>query len=341
MTSMATLGAGAGHPAVTIVIPTHNRRRMLEDAVRSVLRQSVSGWELIVVDDASEDQTWEWLSSIRHARVRSFRIADNQGPSAARNLGLHNALGSTLLFLDDDDRLRPRAVEHLLAALQRHPEAVAAVGWPVIFDDAGNRRRSRPNSTWWPMTRMMWREVYAGWVIHAGHALIRARPLHEVGGYPPTLSEDWNLTLKLTRMGPVTFIPNKVSEVRSHGNHHDPEGLVEIIDRMLQERAESLPSPHREEARQILVAIDAWRDALSAHAGRHYREALRAYWRAIRLAPILVVSPILGPQFRWMPVRAATSLLIGRHAADVIRRSWMMTRVLLKRNPRAPGHQPS
>jgi GT2 family glycosyltransferase len=320
-------------PRVSIVIPTRNRRQILEDAIRSVLRQSTSDWELIIVDDASEDGTWEWVSRIDDGRVRTLRITEHQERWTARNLGLQEALGNMVLFLDDDDRLRPRAVEHLTAALQRHPEAVAAVGWSIAFDDTGNSRRNRPNSTWWPTTRMMWRETYAGWIIHADHALIRTRLLRDLGGYAPIRSEDRDLTLKLTRIGPITFVPNMVSEYRMHGEQLKVEGLVEIGDRMLRERAESLPSPDREEARRILAAISEWRKGLSAHAGRRYWEALHSYRNAIRLAPILVTSPILGPQFRWMPLRAATSLLIGRRAADIVRRSWMTGRGRLKRSP--------
>jgi glycosyltransferase involved in cell wall biosynthesis len=320
-------------PHVSIVIPTRNRRNLLQDAVQSIVRQSISDWELIVVDDASDDGTWEWLSRIRDERVRAFRIPEHRERWTARNLGLENALGEMILFLDDDDRLLPRALEHLSSALRRHPDAVAAIGWFVGFDDTGHARRGRPASTWWPQTRMMWREAFAGWIIHADHAMLRTQVLRGLGGYAPTRSEDRDLTLKLTRLGAITFIPRKVAEYRLHREQRKVEGLVDLGDRMLWEHAESLPQPHRDEAHRILDAVEEWRRGTSAHAKRRYREAIRSYRKAIRLAPMIVTSPIVGPEFRWMPLRAATSLVLGRRAADLVRVSWMTSRKWLRRSP--------
>ena len=99
---------GKEHPEVSIVIATRNRRAMLADAVNSVQTQAGVDWELIVVDDASTDDTWDFLSGLHDPRIRCFRQEKQYERSAARNLGLANSRSEFIIFLDDDDLLWPR-----------------------------------------------------------------------------------------------------------------------------------------------------------------------------------------------------------------------------------------
>jgi hypothetical protein len=88
----------SGLPRVTVVIPTRNRLRLLREAIESVERQSLSEWELVVVDDASEDDTPTWLEGQRNPRIRRVRLDEHSERSAARNRGLREARGETVLF---------------------------------------------------------------------------------------------------------------------------------------------------------------------------------------------------------------------------------------------------
>src|SRR5437016_5583373 len=87
-------------PLVTVVIPTRNRLRYLEEAIESVRRQTYPNWELVVVDDASEDGTWEWLQMLVDPRIHALRQPQHRERSAARNRGLAEARGEYVLFLD-------------------------------------------------------------------------------------------------------------------------------------------------------------------------------------------------------------------------------------------------
>src|SRR3989337_547676 len=113
----------AGAPLVSVIIPTHNRRRLLEETIGSVLRQTEIEWELIVVDDASDDDTSEFVRSLSQTAVRGIRLEHNVGQSAARQKGAGLATAPTLMFLDDDDVLRPKALATLHAALERRAAA--------------------------------------------------------------------------------------------------------------------------------------------------------------------------------------------------------------------------
>ncbi|MEI6093547.1 MAG: glycosyltransferase [bacterium] len=89
---------------VSVIIPTYNRAHLLERAIKSVLSQSYSDLELIVIDDGSTDNTQELLANFirKDKRVKTFCI-DNSGVSRARNTGIHSSNGSLIAFLDSDD----------------------------------------------------------------------------------------------------------------------------------------------------------------------------------------------------------------------------------------------
>jgi len=123
------------YPLVTVVIPTRNRRALLSEAIESVRRQTYPNWELIVVDDCSEDDTWRWLTSLSDGRVQPFRMEYPSERSHARNKGLTEAKGQFVLFLDDDDLLDPRAIETLLQGLVRAPWADVSIGYVQPFGD--------------------------------------------------------------------------------------------------------------------------------------------------------------------------------------------------------------
>ena len=104
---------------VSVIIPVYNRAGMLERSVRSVMEQSLSDWELILVDDGSTDGSAGICDGFVAAdpRIRAFH-KQNGGVSSARNLGLDEARGEWLAFLDADDRFYPDALEKALARAQ-------------------------------------------------------------------------------------------------------------------------------------------------------------------------------------------------------------------------------
>lgn len=114
-------------PAVSVIITAYNRERVIAEAMRSILCQTVADFELIVVDDGSSDATATIVESFNDARVRLFRHGSNRGIPAARNSGLDAARGQFIAWLDSDDVARPRRLEVQLRFLHDHPE-VAMIG---------------------------------------------------------------------------------------------------------------------------------------------------------------------------------------------------------------------
>lgn len=107
-------------PLMSVVLTTHNRASFLSRAIASVLHQTLSDFELIVVDDCSTDHTEELMKTCTDPRIRYLRQAQNQGVSVARNTGVQAARADYVSFLDDDDEYLPDFLEKTRACISQH-----------------------------------------------------------------------------------------------------------------------------------------------------------------------------------------------------------------------------
>ena len=113
--------------AVSVVIPTWNRRRLVRAAIDSVLAQTLEDFEVLVVDDGSTDGTVDWLTGHYANEPRVVVIgAAHRGVSAARNLAIEESRGRYVAFLDSDDRMLPECLASQVACLEAHPEAAVS-----------------------------------------------------------------------------------------------------------------------------------------------------------------------------------------------------------------------
>lgn len=113
-------------PTVSVVISTYKRANLVPQAIRSVLRQTYTDFEVIVVDDASPDNTREVVESIDDNRVKYIRHEKNKGLSAVRNTGIGAAVGRYIAFLDDDDEWREDKLEKQLEVIEIYDAVVCA-----------------------------------------------------------------------------------------------------------------------------------------------------------------------------------------------------------------------
>ncbi|WP_293678612.1 glycosyltransferase [uncultured Phenylobacterium sp.] len=204
-----------GMPLVSVVLPTYNRARTLPRAIHSVLNQGYSNIELIVVDDASTDDTDALMASLHDPRIRYIKMEKNRGQCAARNIGLQAATGEFIAYQDSDD-------EWLADKLQRQMDAVLTAGKPdvtcfhmrIIYGRDANRVYGKGRSCCVPeisqpehardyvkMTHLQ--NLMAPQVMLISRSLVdKAGPWDEL----LVNSVDWDYSLRLVSKGHVIYI---------------------------------------------------------------------------------------------------------------------------------------
>ncbi len=121
------------NPVLSVVIPTRNRAYLVSEAIESALNQRPGQVEVIVVDDASTDDTADVLTENFGSGIRLLRTPERRGAGAARNAGLRVARGELVAFLDDDDLWLPGKLDAELNALDRFPDADGIVSDSLTF----------------------------------------------------------------------------------------------------------------------------------------------------------------------------------------------------------------
>lgn len=129
-------------PLVSVVIPTYDRAAMVVEAVNSVLAQSLSDLEVLVVDDGSTDDTESAVRSLRDSRLR-YMAKGNGGPGAARNFGIAQVAGKYLAFLDSDDLWPPNYLAVMVGRLEERRDFGGAYSAIRVFNGDGGVEETR------------------------------------------------------------------------------------------------------------------------------------------------------------------------------------------------------
>ena len=114
-------------PKVSVIIPTHNRAEFLRSAITSVLNQTFQDFEIIVIDDASNDHTREVIANFNNARIKVIHNQISKGAAGARNIGIVNTSCEYIAFLDDDDEWLPEKLQIQTCLLDNSPPKVGGV----------------------------------------------------------------------------------------------------------------------------------------------------------------------------------------------------------------------
>lgn len=125
-------------PDISVIIPLYNKEKIIENTVESVLNQTHSNFELIIVDDGFTDKSVEVVNKISDERIRLIR-QKNAGPSSARNKGVKNANTDWIVFLDGDDELLPDALEHF-SFLRNNNNDIDIFDCSYIINRKGNKK---------------------------------------------------------------------------------------------------------------------------------------------------------------------------------------------------------
>ncbi len=211
-------GPGDPTPLVTAVIPVYNGEPFLAAAVESVLDQTYQPIECIVVDDGSSDGTPKLCEGFGNA-VRYVR-KPNGGVSSARNLGVAEAEGEFVAFLDADDTWLPDKVEKQMAVLGKVPEAGMVYSGVYVVDEDLNvvdRMDPAPPDVAFRNTLLL-QQPFATGIGSTG--LLPVSVFRSVGGFDERLSTsaDCDLTCRVARDYPLACSPEPLARYRRHGS---------------------------------------------------------------------------------------------------------------------------
>jgi glycosyltransferase involved in cell wall biosynthesis len=206
-------------PQVTVIIPTYNRARFLGEAIKSVLDQQLSDFELIVVDDGSTDTTPELLRAISDPRLHSIS-QPHRGISPAMNAGIRCTRGQYVARLDSDDLWMPDTLATLVGVLERRSDIGVAHAMGQIIDADGNLL---PDTLGIPERfpgNSLRSLLYDDCICNV--AMVARRSCFDrAGPYDESLiaNEDWDMRLRLARHCSFCFVDRVLARVRWHDDN--------------------------------------------------------------------------------------------------------------------------
>lgn len=214
-------------PTVSVVLPAFNRVASIRAAVESVLRQSYTDFELLIVDDGSTDGTMAALSDMQDPRIKLLSNPQNMGVSAARNMGIRNAKGVWVAFQDSDDEWMPTKLEKQMALLAMMERGFVAgyCGMAVIGEvDGKTKRRTRlhyiPDSTIDKVEGEILHDLLEHSLVSTQTLIARRDCLEAIGGFDEDLLAlvDWDCVINLAKLGPFCFVDEPLVHQRFSEN---------------------------------------------------------------------------------------------------------------------------
>lgn len=224
-------------PLVSVIIPTYNRGWIVKEAVDSVLDQDFSNYELIVVDDGSDDNTPEILAA--YGKVITVLHQPNRGVSAARNRGIAEAAGELIAFLDSDDLWLPGKLKTQVKFFEENTDAMINQTQEIWIR---NGMRVNPKKRHHKFAGMIFERSLALCLVSPSAVMIRKRLFDTVGVFDERLPacEDYDLWLRVSCRYPVHLIDFPL--IIKRGGHDDQlskaagldkyriQSLIKIID---------------------------------------------------------------------------------------------------------------
>ncbi|MCU1459972.1 MAG: glycosyltransferase involved in cell wall biosis [Acidimicrobiales bacterium] len=252
-------------PVLSVVIPTRDRERRLARALASVQGQTITDIEILVVDDASTDDTAALLAREAAAdpRIRVITNAVSVGGAAARNRALAVASGEHLGFCDDDDEWLPSKAERQLAHLAEHP-ALGLVGcWSELVDA---RAGDEPVAYRGPVDIDHADLLWDNFIGSASFAIVRRSALGP--GEPFRFDErfrafqDWELWLRISEHCPVAVLPEPLCRYHAHEDARitrSPDAVLAARRLLVARHAAEMPATVRAYHRARLALDDPTR----------------------------------------------------------------------------------
>ncbi|MBP0005309.1 MAG: glycosyltransferase [Cyanobacteria bacterium SBC] len=231
--------------SISVIIPVYNGEKTIRSTIESVLSQTFSDFELIVIDDGSTDKTVEIAKSIDDSRISIFSFP-NAGQAESRNRGVKLSSGEYVSFVDADDLWTQDKLEAQLRELTDNPDAAVAYSWTDHVDERGRFFRNGPHLKF---EGDVYKKLIVNDFVGSGsNVLIRKSTFVEVGGFETSLppAEDWDLWVRLAAKHPFVVIPKTqihyrtLTQSASFNVAKMEASSLKVIDRIFEAAPESL-----------------------------------------------------------------------------------------------------
>ncbi len=220
------MGKKNKNPLVSVIIPTYNRSRILEEAIHSVLSQDFTDFELIVVDDGSTDNTGDILKAYQKSLIVIWQ--SNRGVSAARNRGIATASGSLIAFLDSDDLWLPKKLSGQVAFFNSNPDALICQTEEIWIR---NGVRVNPKKKHRKPSGMIFGPSLSLCLVSPSAVMIRRTLFDDVGLFDEDLPacEDYDLWLRISCRYPIFLMDTPL--IIKRGGHEDQLSKAPGLDK--------------------------------------------------------------------------------------------------------------
>ncbi|GIO23425.1 glycosyltransferase family 2 protein [Oceanobacillus sp. J11TS1] len=199
-------------PLVSIITPAFNSAKFINETIESVLKQTYTNWELIIVDDDSSDRTVEQVKEFQRwdSRIMLIELKENRGSAVARNIAMKNAKGRYIAFLDSDDLWLPMKLEKQLKFMQKNDIAFSFTKYIRIYEDGSETKA---------ISRAPKKVNYDFLMKHCVIGCLTVMlDIQKIGSVEMTnirTRQDYALWLKLTRQGYIAYgLPEILSKYR-------------------------------------------------------------------------------------------------------------------------------
>lgn len=192
---------------VSIIIPTYNREKTIEKSIRSVLAQTYTHFELIIIDDGSSDNTKQVVSAIDDERIVYYK-QENAGASAARNKGVTLARYDLIAFHDSDDMWRPEKLEVQMKYLENHPDCDVIYCGFQYHKQNGDSMKAPVFDDVSLLSGRIFDTLIVKNMVGTPTMLMKKACFEDVGGFDTSILclEDWELSLRLSEKYVFGFV---------------------------------------------------------------------------------------------------------------------------------------
>lgn len=296
------------YPLISVVMPMRNAQRFVLESIQSVLEQTLREFEVIIVDDSSEDDSVALVESVADHRFRILRHTTQRGVAASLNRGLAEARAPLVARMDADDVCHPDRFRQQLAFLRVNPDIAVVGSCCYEIDELGRQIgvMERPLDS----RILAWNLYFACLIVHPS-VMMRADIVRSVGGYATDVphAEDYDLWLRLAARASLANLPTPLLSYRRHAQQ---------VGRRF--RSIQRESSYRIRARaigellfrQVSDAVVRW------WCVAMWREVLETEQALLQVADLLM--ELMDAYFdRWQP-QGEEARIIRNHAA-----SWLRT----------------